>query len=165
MEQDNTTALPQSTETPLISRVIWEKEWRERVCVKIPFDGTKCLEIVVAVRIIEDNKQYFVELQLFGERRRFGIANVCYPVFTVGIGSLTVCTSNVEIGGGRLAKFTLSVNGCIGAKIGPINVRKCWKLFDQTIVFFHFDLAAVGTKGLNGEEIIEGYNDIAYIEE
>jgi hypothetical protein len=158
--------MEQTSLMPQISRVIWEQTWQEEVCVQVPFDGRQCVKITAAVRIIEDNG-YFIELQLFGARQRFAIAEICYPVLNVGIGSLTVCTSNLQINEGQLISVKISVDGCIGTKIGPINVQKCWKLFDQDIHFFHFDSVAskeLGFTGINKETIHAGYNDIAYID-
>lgn len=145
-----------------VSRVIWEQCFREEVCVKIPFDGKKCAALEACVRIIEEGGSYFVELQLFGHRIRHGIADVCYPVFTVAIGRLKVCTSKLVFEGGKLKSVTLTAQGCIGTRIGPIPLEKCWHLYSGTIRFSF--LRSDDAREISGGNVVRGYNDIAYIE-
>jgi hypothetical protein len=142
-------------------RVIWEKCFSQQECVKIPFDGTKCVGISACVRIIEDSGSYSIELQIFGQRIRYSLANICYPVYSIGIATLEVCTSNLSIISGKIVSVTIVVKGCVHAKIGPIDINKCWDLFNQPVNFFNI---SEGKAAIHGDEVVIGYNDIAYLE-
>jgi hypothetical protein len=151
---------------PQILRVIWEKCFREEVCVQIPFDGKRCVAIEACVRLIEEGGSYYVELQLFGHRVRHGIANVCYPVVEIAIGRLKVCTSDLVIDNGQLKSVKLTVQGCVGADIGPIHVEKCWDLYSGTIIFFRLSTDAHARAfSIDVDKLIVGYNDLVYFEQ
>jgi hypothetical protein len=118
------------------SSVIWEKCFGEKICIKIPFDGTKCLEARGCIRIITINESFYIELELLGQRVRYELGKTCYPAFSVGIARLEVCADpNIE--NGKLKGVVLSANLCIGGKIDGIDLEKCWKVIRTTINFFH----------------------------
>jgi hypothetical protein len=145
-----------------INRIIWERCFDAEECVKIPFDGRKCLGIHACVRIIEEGGVFFAELQVFGSRIRYALANVCYPVYSVGVASLEVCTTNINAPNGNLESLDITVKGCVGGNVGPVNIQKCWSLLNQTIHFFNLTTSRTS---IDGEPIIAGYNDWAYAEE
>lgn len=115
--------------------VIWETGFKERACVKIPFDGRKCAEVSGSVRILLDGDSFYIELQMFGQRARYGLANTCFP-FSIGIGSIQACVANLDISGGRLRSLEIRIKICIGTRIVGIPIEKCWNVFSQRIVFF-----------------------------
>jgi hypothetical protein len=146
-----------------VERVIWQQNWSQQVCAHIPFDGSKCLTLTAGVSVIDENNgKYVIELQVLGGRTRYDISNVCYPVFTYGIASLTVCTSNFTLVNGKIKSITLKVDGCIGSTIAGIHIGQCWTLYNQQINFFH--MSTVSATDMNGNAIVEGYNDIAHLE-
>jgi hypothetical protein len=117
------------------STVIWQQCWSPQVCVKIPFDGTKCVGATICVGIIEDNGTFYLEGSIDGHSARYALTNACIPAFSVGIASLEICVTNLTIANGSLQSLTLAVKACIGTSIGPIHVSKCWDLYNQTITF------------------------------
>lgn len=109
--------------------VIWEQCFKEEICVNIPFDGKKCLKAEACIRILENNGEYFIELQVFGNKVRYKLASTCFPVYTIGIASLQVCASVKE------TEICLVVKLCIGGKIDGIDLEKCWKVYEGCIAF------------------------------
>lgn len=124
--------MTQAAELVSQSSVIFEKCWEERLCIRIPGDGRRCTDSVRAcVRLISEAGSYYAELELLGERVRYRLASICYPVYSIGIAKLEVCTTDIKIEGSQIKSFKLVVKLCIG-KWG---VEKCWTLFDQAVVF------------------------------
>lgn len=109
--------------------VVWEQCFKEEICVNIPFDGKKCLTAQACIRILENGGEYFVELQVFGNKVRYKLASTCFPVYTIGIASLQVCASV------QASEICLVVKLCIGGKIDGINLEKCWKVYEGCIAF------------------------------
>jgi hypothetical protein len=109
--------------------VIWEQCFKEEICVNIPFDGKKCLTAEACIRILENNGEYFIELQAFGNKVRYKLASTCFPVYTIGIASLQVCASV------KTNEICLVVKLCIGGKIDGIDLEKCWKVYEGCIAF------------------------------
>lgn len=110
-------------------RVIWEKCFREEICVKIPFDGRKCLKAEACIRILESGGRFYIELQLFGGKVRYELANACFPAYTIGIARLEVCAN---VGKDSVC---LGAKLCIGGKIDGIDLGKCWKIYEGCIKF------------------------------
>jgi uncharacterized membrane protein (Fun14 family) len=143
----------QSIET---TSVLWEKCFGEKICVKIPFDGTKCLEASGCVRVLKKNESFYVEIELLGQRVRYELAKTCYPAYSVGIARLEVC-ADPKIENGNIKGLVLSANLCIGGKIDGINLEKCWKVIRSTINFFHladFNLASTGMMQLEDDALV-----------
>lgn len=119
--------------------VIWEacagKEW----CVQIPFDGKKCLSARACIRIIEETGNFFLEIELAGNRQRIPIGNSCvdarYYVFVA-----RVCMANVRATPHSL-DFDVVLRLCIDASIGPIHIGECVDVYSQhvSIGFFTVD--------------------------
>jgi hypothetical protein len=124
---------------------IWEQCWDPKACVHIPFDGDKCLGFHACVRIIEDNGTLYLEAELNGQSFRYALADACIPALSIGIASLEVCVTNLDVTGGVLRSLTLTVKGCVGGDIGPIHIGQCWDLFSQKIVFSKLSGAATAT--------------------
>ena len=110
-------------------RIIWEKCFREEICVKIPFDGKKCLKAEACIRILESGGRFYIELQLFGGKVRYELANACFPAYTIGIARLEVCAN---VGKDSVC---LGAKLCIGGKIDGIDLGKCWKIYEGCIKF------------------------------
>lgn len=140
-------------------QVIWEKCFKEEVCVKIPFDGKKCVSASGCVRILLEGGVYKLEVELFGKRKKFDLANQCITAFTVGIASLKVCISKLKIEGGKLKGLRVTARLCIGTKIGPINVEKCWDVIATDINFFH--LTEYRTAGVTASRTLDEVFEIA----
>lgn len=106
-------------------RVIWEKCFREEICINIPFDGKKCATAEACIRIVEAGGKFYIELQLFGSKVRYELANACFPAYTIGVAELEVCAS--------VGKDSV----CIGAKlcIGALGLKKCWKIYEGCVRF------------------------------
>lgn len=111
--------------------VIWEacagKEW----CVQIPFDGKKCFSAHACIRIIEEAGNFFLEIELAGNRQRIPIGNSCvdarYYVFVA-----RVCMANVRATPHSL-DFDVVLRLCIDASIGPIHIGECVDVYSQHV--------------------------------
>jgi hypothetical protein len=114
--------------------VVWERCFRQEVCVRIPFVGRRCVRAEACVRIIASGQRFFLELQVFGRKIRYGLANACFPAFTVGIARLEVCA---RVRGST--SVCLVIRLCIGARLGPINLQRCWQLFNGCVNFARLD--------------------------
>jgi hypothetical protein len=151
-------------------QVIWEKCFREEICIQIPFDGKKCLSASGCVRILLEGGVYKLEIELFGARKKFDLIEQCVTGFTVGIASLKVCIAKLIVENGRLNGVRLTARLCIGAKIGPINVEKCWDVIATDVKFLHFaeyqkaDMAAFGNLDDAFEMAKAGHADFVYVE-
>lgn len=117
---------------------LWQQCWKPQICAHIPFDGDKCLSANICVAIIEDNGTFYIEGSINGATAKYALADACIPVYNVGVASLKICVTNLNIANGILRSLTLSVEVCIGGSIGPINLSHCWDLFNQTINFHSF---------------------------
>jgi hypothetical protein len=120
-------------------RVVWESCFRKEVCVRIPFDGKKCISASGCLRILLENGVYKLEISLFGVRKSFPLVDQCITGFTVGVASVQVCVSGVKLDGGRLRSVRLTARLCIGTKIGPIDIKKCWDVISAEIKLFAFE--------------------------
>jgi hypothetical protein len=117
---------------------IWRQCWHPEICINIPFDGRKCLGADVCVAIVEDGGTFYIEGSINGNTARYALTAACIPVYSVGIASLEVCVTNLDVSNGNLNSLTLSVKGCIGGSIAGIHLQQCWDLFNQTIKFHSF---------------------------
>ena len=98
------------------------------------------MEASGCVRIILANNVYMVQVELFGHTKNFNLTNQCITGFTIGIASVKVCTQPV-FNGAHLKGLKIDVEMCIGTKIGPIGVEKCWTVVSEQITFFfHSDV-------------------------
>ncbi|MBF0033202.1 hypothetical protein [Citrobacter freundii] len=113
----------------------WEQCWDPKVCIDIPFDGTQCIGAHICVRIIEDSGTFFIEAEINGSAVRYALADACIPALSVGIVSLEICVTGLNIVDNSLKSLHLEVKGCLGADIGPIHLGKCWTLYGQDIIF------------------------------
>jgi hypothetical protein len=130
----------------------WEKCWDPQACVHIPFDGDKCIGAHACVRIIEDGGTFFIEAELNGNTVRYALADACIPALSIGIATLEVCVTNLNVQNNQLKSLRLQVKGCVGADIGPIHIGQCWDLFGQDIVFSHLSGSQLfGLLGVDGE--------------
>jgi hypothetical protein len=118
--------------------VIWQQCWTPQICINIPFDSKKCIGATVCVGIIEDGGTFYIEGSINGATARYALADACIPVYTIGIASLEICVTNLNISKGNLNSLTLSVKACIGGSIAGINLQQCWDLYNQTIKFHTF---------------------------
>ncbi|MCV6546115.1 MAG: hypothetical protein OIF56_02340 [Cohaesibacter sp.] len=147
-------------------RVIWQKCFDKKVCVNLPIVGKKCIGASACIRIIESDKNFFIELQIGSEKIRYKLASTCLPAYTIGIASLTVC-ANVGAN-----KVCLSVKFCIGTRIAGIKVGHCWNLYQGCINFFRLgeiNQLDFATSDINMRELSEEAQrigvDYAYFEE
>jgi len=125
-------------ETPvgILRRVIWEKPIGEALCVPLPFGGERCTDLIRgAVRLVQKDTGYFAELELLGEVIEYSLINTCYPAYTVGIASLEVCISDIELTGSTLKSMEVSIKLCIGRW----RISRCWDIFKGKIRFFLVD--------------------------
>ncbi len=120
------------------SITIWQQCWTPQICINIPFDGRKCLSAKICVAIIEENGTFYIQASIDSASAKYALANACIPVYSIGIASLEVCVTNLDISNGNLNSLTLSVKGCIGGTIAGIHLQQCWDLFNQTIKFHSF---------------------------
>lgn len=106
---------------------VWEKCWQERLCV----DYLGCTPYVRAcIRILEKDNTYYIQLSILGQSVEYRLASLCYPVYTIGIGSLEACTKDLSIDtDSQRLSFNLLVRLCIG-KWG---VERCWKLAEERV--------------------------------
>ena len=106
---------------------VWAKCWRERLCV----DYFGCTPYVEAcVKIIERSGTYYLQLSMLGQSVEYKLASLCYPAYSIGIGTLEVCTRDLSIDTvSKRISFNLLVKLCIG-KWG---VEKCWKLAEERV--------------------------------
>jgi hypothetical protein len=114
---------------------IWEQCWDPKACVHIPFNGDKCIGFHACVRIVEDGGTLYLEAEVNGQTFRYALANACIPALSIGIATLEVCVTDLEVSGGSLKSLTLSVKGCVGGDIAGIHIGHCWDLYNQKIVF------------------------------
>jgi len=119
--------------------IIWqacaEREW----CVQIPFDGKKCIGARACIRVLEENGDYFLEIEIAGARERMPLGNSClearYYVFAA-----KVCVANMQATPHSL-DFDVVLRLCIDANIGPIHIGECVDIYRQhvRIGFFTVD--------------------------
>jgi hypothetical protein len=109
-------------ETPvgILRRVIWEKGFEEELCIGAG-RFKKCVKAGGAVRIVQKDSGYFVELELLGAVIEYSLIDTCYPAYTVGIASLEVCITDIDLSGSTLKGSEISIKFCIG-KWGNIQV-------------------------------------------
>src|SRR5580698_7991158 len=107
---------------------IWEQCRDPKACVHIPFNGDKCLGAHVCVRIVEDSGSFYIEAEIDGHSVRYALADACIPTLSVGIATLEVCVTDLDVSSGTLNSLTLTVKGCVGGDIGGIHIGNCWDL-------------------------------------
>lgn len=106
---------------------IWGRCWRERLCIRI-LGRQFCSPYVKAcVRLVHVGSNFYVELELLGQRWRYDLASACYQV-SKGIGRLRVCITEYE-SDGISSSFKLAVSLCISWR----QQGKCWDVFNQRI--------------------------------
>jgi hypothetical protein len=120
-----------------MEKVIWEQCWSPGFDVPDPTwtnpGRTKHIGVDICGRLIVlANGQLQLELQVAGERRRFDIAQACYPAFTVGIASVNACAEPL-IENGHLKGVKLTIKACIGINVLGHNFEQCWDLFSSVI--------------------------------
>jgi hypothetical protein len=125
------------------SITIWQQCWTPQVCINVPFDHKKCLSATVCVAITEEGGTFYIQASIDGATAKYALADACIPVYSVGIASLEVCVTNLDISNGNLNALTLSVKACIGGTIAGIHLQQCWDLYNQTIKFHSFSSADV----------------------
>ena len=104
---------------------------------------------------------YKIEIELFGTRKKFDLVNYCITGFTVAIASLKVCILNLRIENGRLKGVRIEGRLCIGTKIGPIKIEKCWNVIGLDINFFTLEEFSALTPGESGHALLAEALDIA----
>lgn len=132
--------------------IFWEKCFKEELCVRIPFDGKECVSANGCVRLYENNEEFHIELQLFGQTVSYKLStgSICYPALEAGIGKIVACASDLELDErNRIKNVKLVVKLCIGTKIGGIDVKKCWNVYEDTISFFTYEELLASTNNTN----------------
>lgn len=115
-------------------QVIWQQCVDKKLCINIPFDGSRCVDVRACLRIILDNGNYFVEVEAFGGRQRFALAQACITVAEFGILRLTLCMTPL-FRNHALVGVKLLLRGCIGIA----GLEQCWTLLEQDVVFVRLD--------------------------
>jgi hypothetical protein len=141
----------------ILRRVIWEKGFEEELCIG---SGRfkKCVKAGGAVRIMQKDSGYFIELKLLGAVIEYSLINTCYPAYTIGIASLEVCITDIDLSGSTLKGLGISIKFCIG-KWG---ISKCWDIYNGKIRFFLVNLSEIDGdlfevgKGVSAENILVG---------
>ena len=80
-----------------------------------------------------------VELELLGATIEYSLINTCYPAYTIGIASLEVCITDIDLSGSTLKGLGVSIKFCIG-KWG---ISKCWNIYNGKIRFFLVNLSEI----------------------
>ena len=127
--------------------VIWEACAGKKWCVHIPFDGDKCLEARACIRVIEEGGNYFLEVEVAGNRARMALGNSCvearYYVFAA-----KVCVANFAPSAHRL-DFDVVLRLCIDANIGPIHIGECVDIYSQHVSIGFFTVDELKALGFN----------------
>lgn len=143
-------------ETPvgILRRVIWEKGFEQELCA-----FRRCVKAGGAVRIVQKDSGYFIELELLGAVIEYSLINTCYPAYTIGIASLDVCITDIDLSGSTLKGLGISIKLCIG-KWG---ISKCWDIYNGKIRFFLVNLSEINgdlfEPGVAGENILVGVEE------
>lgn len=114
-------------------RIIWERCFKKKICIKIPFDGKKCASVRACIRILHEKANYYLELQVFGGRKRVNLTNGCFDL-SFGIGSVRVCVK-ADVSDDKISGVTIAIKLCVGKKIDGINLSKCWTVYKGRIKF------------------------------
>jgi len=89
---------------------------------------------------------------MFGQTLEYKLASLCYPAYTIGIGSLEVCTTNLSIDtDSRRLSFDLLVKLCLGRW----GVERCWELARERVSISWFTFAEM--REVNPD--FEGFNE------
>jgi hypothetical protein len=122
----------------ILRRVIWEKGFEEELCIG---SGRfkKCVEASGAVRIVQKDSGYFVELDLLGAIIEYDLLNTCYPAYSIGIASLEVCITDIDLSDSTLKSLSISIK----LYIGKWGISKCWDIYNGKIQFFLVDLSQI----------------------
>jgi hypothetical protein len=146
-------------ETPIgiLRRIIWEKSFGEELCVgKGRF--RRCVSVGGAIRLVQKDSGYFAELEMLGVSVEYSLINICYPAFNVGIASLDVCITNIDISDSVLKGLDISIK----LRIGKWGIEKDFDIYNGRISFFRVNLSDVDGdifergKGLSVENILVG---------
>jgi hypothetical protein len=147
--------------------VLWERCERKEWCVKIPFDGRKCISASGCVRLIEENGSYYLEVEVGDVRQRMNLGNSCVEARWY-VFAAKVCLGNVQQAGSTIS-FDVILRLCVDANLGPIHIGECVDLFRQH-VDIHFlteaDLRGLGltAEGIPGQARRRGGGAYAYVE-
>ena len=98
--------------------IIWEKPFNEKVCTgDIPVIGRQCIGASGAIRLILRDGKYLVVAEVNGQAREYALANECKEVYSVGVASLQLCLTNVQMDGDKLVSVRVQAKLCIGARV------------------------------------------------
>jgi hypothetical protein len=139
---------------------IWEACAGKKWCVKIPFDGEKCLEARACIRILFEGSAFFIEIEIAGNRQRIPIGNSClearYYVFAA-----KACLANLKQTPHSI-EFDIVLRLCIDANLGPFHIGECVDVYRQHVSIatltvheltqLGFDHPVGGVKGLESED-------------
>ena len=104
-----------------------------------PIRRRKCLEARACIRVIEEVGNFFIEIEIAGNRQRIPLGNSCvearYYVFAA-----KVCVANFAATAHSL-NFDVVLRLCIDANLGPIHIGECIDVYSQhvSIGFFTVD--------------------------
>ncbi len=115
------------------SSVLWSKSFREEACINIPLIGRRCVGVSASVAVVEENSNFYIEIEVLGYRQKFELGNACFPV-NYGIGSIDVCVSNLDLSDNTLRSFDIVVKLCIGVRLLGQNLHQCWDVLRKRIV-------------------------------
>lgn len=115
-----------------MAHVIWEQCVEKEICVHIPIIGKKCVGVSACLSLVEDGGRYKLEISAFGQSTSIDIAQGCFPVISVGFGSIEVCLEP-RFEGGALKGLRLLVRACVNV---PIIGHRCIDLIGTDIGIF-----------------------------
>jgi hypothetical protein len=126
---------------------IWEACASKKWCVKIPFDGEKCLEGRACIRVIVEGSKFFLEIEIGGIRQRIPLGNSCvearYYVFAA-----KACVANWKQEAHSI-QFDIVLRLCIDANIGPIHVGECVDIYRQHVTIGTFTVDQLSQLGFD----------------
>ncbi len=143
------------TSVGILRRIIWEKSFEEELCIGAG-RFRKCVRAGGAVHILQKDSGYFVELELLGAVIEYSLINTCYPAYTIGIASIEVCITDIDLRGSALKSVGISIKFCIG-KWG---ISKCWDIYNGKVRFFLVNLSEIDGNlfepGVSAENVLVG---------
>lgn len=125
--------------------VLWQTCFGKEWCVRIPFDGERCLKAEGCIRLVERNADFFIEIDAAGLRREMPLGNGCMELRWY-VFAAKACIQNVAVSD-RNIHFDVAIKLCIDASIGPISIGECVDVFRQHVAIGRFtprELAASG---------------------
>src|SRR5260370_3490175 len=102
---------------------IWEACASKKWCIKIPFDGEKCLEARACIRVIAEGSNLFIEIEIAGNRQRIPIGNSCVEARWY-VFAAKACVANLTRTDHSI-QLDISLRLSIDANTGPIHVAPC----------------------------------------